>query len=187
MLQVAEIQDPAAALDSAVLPVKLTNQSDEPSGRAAGSPQIRQHLLRGIGKASRPPFQLLPAGIPNGLYLLRQHRVIGFSGKAKHAEADVLPAAYLVPGGTGTEIFQLLDQLGDILHGLFHAGIPLQAGQALPQHLQFPVQPGKQVLHQVSAPKGLACIGHSLQGGVFQAAIQPGLGVQVAAGAVVYL
>ena len=187
VLQISKIQNPAAALDPAVFCVKLTHQINQSLSRRPGLAQIRQHLGRIIGKAPGVFFQRLLEGIPGGLHLVGKRRVTGFGGKAQGAEADVLSGMNLIPGFAAAQVFQLGNQLRNVLRRLFHTVSLLQPLQAEPKHLQFPVQPGKQLLHQVAAPEGLPGIGHPLQAGVFQAFIQPGLGIKMAAGAVVYL
>ena len=177
VLQISEIQNPAASFGPGIVLIKPAHQLDEPPGSRFRLAQVREHLGGIIGKAFYPLFQLVLHRLPDGLHLVGKHRIVSLAGKAQRSEIDVLSAVHLIPGGAGPEVFQLFNQPGDILNGLFHAVVRFQPGKALPQDFQFPVQPGKEILHQKSSPDGLPCVADPFQSDVFQASIQPGLGI----------
>ena len=187
VLQVAEIQDAAGPLEPGKVCLKLPHQADNAPGRPGGSPQIRQDLGRVIGKPAGALLQALLAGIPHSLHLVGQGGGTGLAGKAKGTKGHILAGIDLIPGGTGTEEFQLPHQLGDVGRGLFRPVALLQPGLAQAQGLELQIQPGKELLHQIFAPDGLGSVGHALQLHMLQAAVQPALGVQMAAGGIVYL
>ena len=187
VLQIPEIQNPAAAFQGGVVGVEPAHQLNEPPGRVSGGTQVGEHLPGIVGEAAELLFQLLLAALPDGLHLFGQHRVIFLPRKAQGAEIHIFSLSNLIPGLALPEEFQLGDEGGKARHGLFHPSVPFQPGQQPAQHRQHPIQPGKEVLHEIPSPNGLPGVGDAFQGGVFQAVIQPFVRVLVAPGAVVDL
>ena len=187
MLQIAKVQNAAAALQRSIVCAKLPHQPHQPLRRTGRGTQIRNHLAGIIGKAPGSAFQLCLAGISDGLNLLGQHRVVFFSRKSQLSKVNILPGIHVIPGFAVAQIFQLLHQCPNVGNWLFHPFIPFQAAQKLPLHANLHIQPVKKGVHQRLSPDGISGIGHPIQFHIVKAVVQPLLGILVATGCTVYL
>ena len=146
MLQIAEIQNPAASLNRPVIPGKLLNKGCQSPRAGRGLPQIVQHLGRLVRKVPKLFIQALLAAVAGRFYPVRQFRVPIFLGEHQPAVVDgpgvygFVPAVFLPQG------FQLVEGVPQIDGGFFHAVARIQGFCALPQHPDLAVEIVVQVL-----------------------------------------
>ena len=188
MLQIPEIQHPAAAFCRGIIPVKLPYQRHQPPLGGGCLMQVGQHLSGIVGKAQQFLFQAVLAGRPGGFDPFRQLRVgVILGGKPQRPKAKLPLCRDIIPGRAGAKLLQLVQSVSQGNGGLFQAGAAVGALGALPKHRHLAVQIFPKIPNQVLPPHRLPGVADALGLRVGQAFVQPRLRVQVAVGAVVDL
>ena len=188
MLQIPEIQHPAAAFGCGVIPVKLPYQCHQAPLGGGRLVQVGQHLSGIVGKAQQLLFQPVLAGQPCGLDPFRQLRVgIVLGGKPQRPEAELPLCHDIIPDRAGAKLLQPVHGVSQCDGRLFQTGAAVGALGALPKHRDLAVQIFLQIPDQILPPHRLPCVADTLGIRVGQAFIQPCLRVQVAVGTVVDL
>ena len=187
MLQVAEVQTPTAAFCLAVVPVKTLYQLHQASGTGSGLGQTFQDFAGFIPEGPKFLFQTVLAGISGSFDPFCQFLIHILPGESKPSVVDIPIPDNIIPTLGRPEIFQLTQGGPQGQSDLFHTKAALCILCAFPDHRDLGIQIGEQVFHQKSAPEGFGSIRKFLHFRRIQAAFQPLLRIQVAAGAVVDL
>ena len=140
VLQIAEIQHPAAALCPGIGLVKPAYQTHQAPGRSPGLGQVLQNLRRGVRKTAQVLFKALLAGAAAGFDLLGQGRIHIFPGEGQPAKVDILPLHHLVPVFRTTQMLQLIHRIPQNRSGLFHTLCRLCQLRTPAHHVQLLIQ-----------------------------------------------
>ena len=158
MFQIAKIQNAAAAFGAVVAFIETTHQGRQSSDSIGSSVQIRQHLLRRVGKGPGLLFHPLFAGITHRLDPLFERLICCVFSKHHPAEIDLLAAAQFIPSATLTQQFQLLHSASQQNRDLFKTGNYCGLGSAGLHGCDLQLQPGKEIFHQCFAVYALSGI-----------------------------
>ena len=166
MLQIVEVQHPAAALGLLVGRLKGRHQPEQLLYRLPHCRQVPQQRGAVPGEPLRHLGHLLFALVPQPLHLLPQADIFYFPGRLQLIETDACLGRRRIPSlpGSVEKGVHTVQGAAEVLRvGLFQGGVPRQQIQR-PDHLPPPVLyllPG--VLQQQGAPAGLGGVGDPFQ------------------------
>ena len=187
MLQIAEIQNPAASLGGAVIPVELLHKLGK-SPRAGGRlGQIYEHLCRFVREIFQFSFQSGLAAFPGCFDTVCQILIHIFLGKYQPSVINDAVFDNSVPSFLRPQSLKLVQGVPQVDGCLLHSFAGRKLNGALLDYMNLTVQIVVEVIDQKLTPNGFRSIGNVLRVQQGQAGIQPLLRVQVASGAVVDL
>ena len=187
MLQIAEIQNSAASLGSAIVPVKLLHQCGKSPGAGGRLGQVHKYLRRIVRKIFQLAFQSRFAGFSGSFDPFCQVQIHIFLRKHKPAVIDGAFCHDSIPGFFRTQSLKLVQGISQVDGSLFHA---IAGGQLIRtglNHMDLAVQIFLKVVNQELTPDGFRSVGHIFRVQQGQAGIEPLLRIQVASGTVIDL
>ena len=182
MLQVGEVQHPAAGFLGGIGLVKLRRHVQQGLEGAGGLLQVRQHRLGGREEELLPGFELRPAEAAHLTKALLHRRVLGLAHRAHPAKGFHAAGDHRVPALAGQKRLQLPQILGKARREtFFNLGILRHLLERRLEFLDLPGEEAAKLRKKVRAPGRFGSVSIAVQVQGFPGLLPPAGHIRAAA------